>query len=125
MRLIVCSLAVTVVVVAGTTSATQEKATERFGSRTITHVGMLARDAEKMASAYADAFGVAVSPVAEPPRSAFPAGYKGDMNARTRVVNVQFENMTPRDRRADRWAQPLAGILGDQGRGSSSHCVRR
>ena len=51
-----------------------------FGTRTVTHVGVVVRDVEKVAKAWADVFDVNVSPMTEA--------------AHTRVVKVHFNTMT-------------------------------
>src|SRR5438128_732610 len=95
MRLMLGTVALALWVVAGVTSAMQEgQLAKGFGSRTITRVGMVVRDAKKTASAYADTFGVPMSAVTETRPPAYPKDYKGDKAAHTRVVNVQFDNMT-------------------------------
>jgi catechol 2,3-dioxygenase-like lactoylglutathione lyase family enzyme len=86
---------IAVVVAAGFAAPARPGGEERklFSSRTITHVGMVVHDAQKVSKAYADILGVTASPVTETKPPIFPRDYAGDRKAHTRVANVQFENI--------------------------------
>jgi len=74
-------------------SQAQSGSLEVFGSKTITHIGVVVPDVEKAAKAFTDIFGVPVSPAKDVKPTGFPPDYAGDRSAYTRVIEVQFDNM--------------------------------
>ena len=89
--------------VVGVASGQEGHALKVLGSRTVTHVGVVVRDVDKVAKAWADVFGVEVTPVQEVKSVSFPKDYKGDRSAHPRIANVRFNNMTVE------LAQPVGG----------------
>ena len=88
-----------------------------FGSRTVTHVGVVVRDVEKAAKAWADLFQVEVLPVTDTKPVAFPKGYRGDRGAHTRVAQVHFNNMLVELEQPVGGASPWKDFLDKYGEG--------
>jgi len=90
---------------------------KEFGSKTITRIGVVVPDVAKAAKAYADVFGVPVSPAKDVKPSGFPAGYKGDPNAYTRVAEARFNNMVVELVQPMGGASPWREFLDTRGQG--------
>lgn len=80
-----------VVAAAGQAPAPDRKS---FAGKTITHVGMVVRDVQKTARAYADVFGLDMPGISDVKPAGFPKDYQGDRKAYTRVANMRFDNIT-------------------------------
>jgi methylmalonyl-CoA/ethylmalonyl-CoA epimerase len=117
------TLALTVIVgaalVAGTAASAGEQGEDRrtFGTRTVTHVGVVVRDVEKAAKAWADVFGVEVSPITETKPIPLAKGQRGDKNAHTKVAKVRFNNMTVELEQPVGGASPWRDFLDKYGEG--------
>ena len=74
-----------------------------FGSRTVTHIGVVVRDIEKAAAAWADVFDVEVSPITE--------------TAHTRVAKVHFNSMTVEIEQPKGGPSPWRDFLDTHGEG--------
>ncbi len=85
-----------------------------FGTRTVTHVGVVVRDVEKTARAWADLFKVEVSPITETKPPNVPGGGRG---GHTRVAKVRFNNMTVELEQPVGGASPWRAFLEKYGEG--------
>lgn len=74
-----------------------------FGTRTVTHVGVVVRDVEKVSKAWADVFDVEVSPITD--------------TAHTRVAKVHFNTMTVEIEQPKAGPSPWRDFLDKHGEG--------
>ena len=74
-----------------------------FGTRTVTHVGVVVRDVEKVSKAWADVFDVEVSPITD--------------TAHTRVAKVYFNTMTVEIEQPKAGPSPWRDFLDKHGEG--------
>jgi methylmalonyl-CoA/ethylmalonyl-CoA epimerase len=71
----------------------QEASAPKLGELPIDHVGVIVKDVEKAAKAYADVLGIPASPVKEQTGVVFPADYRGDRKAHTKTVTFQLNGV--------------------------------
>ncbi len=65
----------------------------RFTGRSFTHIGVIVRDVEKSAKAYADVWGVEMPPIAGNRPIPFPPSYQGNRNARVKNAMIRLDNI--------------------------------